>query len=262
MNITDRTSATQLINSLAQTGAKTPVVVTEAWSTTARLSRGVREIGVYPEVIYDAVASALERGKDPAADREVQRILASGRISNEGVIAGVDNIAYDRFRKVCVDHADEIVDALREPFDAAVKRLTEAHVAIGPIDLADTDTVARRGDTTASMWAVATAAVAAIGNIVTGWMALGEFADVVTLNPRHQVLRIAAPTFEQWETHGLEGRHAEPWVLLNEGLDLSLPTFSEYRYRIAVIEQGPVSQVPIDHTRSHIAGREIRVGGS
>ena len=233
MNITDRTSATQLINSLAQTGAKTPVVVTEAWSTTARLSRGVREIGVYPEVIYDAVASALERGKDPAADPEVQRILASGRISNEGVIAGVDNIAYDRFRKVCVANADEIVDALREPFDAAVKRLIEAHAVLGSIDLADTDSVARND--TGSTWGVATAAVATISNIISGWMALGEFANVVTLNPRHQVLRIAAPTFEQWETHELEGRHAEPWVLLNEGLDLSLPTFKQYRDRVAVI---------------------------
>ncbi|HEX7537874.1 MAG TPA: hypothetical protein VF391_12835, partial [Dermatophilaceae bacterium] len=176
-----------------------------------------------------------------------------------GVVAGVDAIAYDSLRKVCVANADTIVAALREPFDAAVKRLIEAHAVLGSIDLADTDSVARND--TGSTWGVATAAVATVSNIVSGWMALGEFAKMVALNPRHQPLRIAASTFEQWEDHELEGRHAEPWVLLNEGLGLSLPTFKQYRERVAVIEQGlPVSQAPVDHTRSHIAGREVRVG--
>jgi len=257
MNLSDRSNATQLVTALDKTGAKTPAAVTESYATTIRVSDAVRAIGVRPETVYAAIAAALTRGDDPASDAEVQRILASGQISNGGVIAGVDDIAFSRFREVCTEHADQIVLALRKPFDTAAKTLIDAHQVLGSIDLADTDTVVRKGDNAASKWAQATAAAATVKNIVLGWAALAAFTGRTSDNIRHQVLRISAPSYEQWMSQELEGKHADPWALVILGLDLALPTMSGYRDRVAVIAQGAqqVAAEQEEDERAYLTGR-------
>ena len=196
MNLTDRSNVSQLITALDKSGAKTPPAVTTAWQDTQKLSEGVRAIGCLPETVYAAIASAIQRGADPASDAEVQRILASGQISNGGCIAGVDDIAYGAFRQTCAEGSADIVAAFSKPFDVAARTLVDAHQVLGDVSLSDSDAV------------------------------------------RHQVLRISAPTYEQWMSQALEGKHADPWALVILGLDLALPAFEQYRERVDTIAQG------------------------
>lgn len=238
MNISDRSNAAQLIAALDKVGAKPPAAVAESYATTIRVSDAVRVIGVRPESIYPAIAAALTRGDDPTADPEVQRILTSGQISNGGVIAGVDDIAFSRFREVAAEHSDDIVTAFRKPFDRAVTTLTTAHQSLGDVPLEDSGTILRIGGDAPAQWAKATAAAATVKNIVLGWAALAAFTGISSDAIHYQVLRITAPTYEQWMSQELEGKHADPWGLVIAGLSLSLPTVSEYRQRVAAIEAG------------------------
>jgi flavin-binding protein dodecin len=238
MNISDRSNAAQLIAALDKSGAKTPPAVAESYATTIRVSDAVRAIGVRPETVYTAIAAALTRGDDAASDLEVQRILASGQISNGGVIAGVDDIAFSRFREVCAGHADAIVTAFRKPFDQAATTLTTAHQSLGDVPLEDSGTILRIGGDAPAQWAKATAAAATVKNIALGWAALAAFTGISSDAIHHQVLRISAPSYEQWMSQELEGKHADPWGLVIAGLSLSLPTASEYRQRVAVITAG------------------------
>jgi len=261
MSTTDRAFVSQVIAALDKVGAKPPAAVTESWQATQRISQQVREIGVRPEAVYAAVATALERGDDPALDPDVQRILVASQLSNQGVMTGVDDVAYSRLRQTCTEHADAIVGAFAKPFDAAAKTLVDAHQAFGDIDLTDAAAVLRKGGDAASRWAQATTAVATIDTISQGWTMLAMFAGA-SADARYQVLRIAAPTFQQWQDQQLASRKPTAWEALLAGLTLSLPTYTQYRERVATITDGAQQEAvpPIDRARSHIAGREIRVG--
>lgn len=258
MSATDRAFVSQVIAALDKVGATPPPAVTKSWQATQRISAQIREIGVRPETVYAAIASALERGDDPALDAEVQRILIASQLSNQGVMTGVDDIAYSWLRQTCAENADGIIAAFAKPFDQAAKTLNDAHRAFGNIDITDADTVLRKGGNAASQWAQATAAGATIDTITQGWTMLAMFAGAPA-NRRYQVLRMAAVDYGTWQDHQLADRVMSPWGVLLAGLTLSLPTFTAYRERVATIVQGAEqeAQPPIDLQRSKIAGREI-----
>jgi hypothetical protein len=264
MNISDRGNAAQLIAALDKVGAKAPAAVTESYATTVRVSQAVREIGVRPETIYPAVAAALTRGDDPILDADVMRILVSGMISNPGVTAGVEDIAFTAFREVAAELADSIVAAFAKPFDRAAAELVTAHDLIGDVPLEDSDTILRIGGDAPAQWAKAQAAAATITSIVRGWVALADFTRHPTDPIRHQVLRVAAVDFQTWQTGQLEGKHADPWAAILEGLTLSLPTYSEYAERVDTIVQGAeraAAEYQQDN-QAYMTGRRppIRVG--
>ena len=260
MSTTDRAFASQVFASLDKVGAKPPAAVTESWQQTQLLSEKVRALGIRPESVYAAIADALQRGDDPTLDAEVQRILVASQISNDGVTSGVDEIAYSRFRAVVTEHADGIIAAFCKSFDAAAKTLADAHQAFGDVDLTDTDAVLRKGGDAAARWAQATAAVATIDTINQGWTMLAMFAGLAGNNPRYHVLRIAAPTFEQWQTLELAGRKLTAWEALLAGLTLSLPTYTQYRARVATITDGAqqeAAQIEDDQVRLRTGRRPL-----
>jgi len=264
MALPDRLTISQLITSLDKLGVKAPAAVTAGYERTNRVSLGAQNLGPHPDDLYVAIAAALAADQNPSADPDVQRVLTASQIANGGIMQGVDAIVFDQFRAVCTEHADAIIKALAKPFDAAVKTLDTAHKAIGNTPLENSPEILRKGGDIANVWLEAQVAVATIDTAITGWSALGEFTRLAPTDHHHRVLRLAAVSYQEWMTQGLRESKLKPWEAVAAGLDLNLPSFGEYRDRIAVIQQGQslVDQAPIDRERSHIAGREIRVGGS
>jgi len=265
MSISDRGTAVIIINTIAATGIKAPPALTESWQRTQRVSEKVHALGVRDSALYTPIYEAIMDDRDPAADPEVQRILTSGRISNGVVMAGVEAMAYAAFRDTCTEHADAIVSAWAKPFEAAADTLDKAHQRIGDVPLEDSATILSMSGDIAQVWAQAQAAVHDVNTISRGWMALGEFTNRAANDQRHRVLRIAAVTYQTWQDqHFAGGRKSTitPWEAVLAGLTLSLPTYTQYRERVATITDGAqqAEVPPIDRARSHIAGREIRVG--
>lgn len=242
MNITDRATAQQILNAFTATGAKAPKALTEAWQRTTRLSEGVRGLSTPPEAIYAAVAAAIERGDDPAADAEVQRILTSTQIQNAGVMAGVDDLAFGAFREACTAHTDAIVNAWRKPFDAAAATLADAHHRLGDVALDDTTAIIAKGGDAADVWAQAQAATKTIEAVRHGWLGLVGITHAVPDDRNHAVLRIAAVDYETWTARQLHGQRLSAWDAVLAGLTLALPTMTEYRERLAVITRGEAAE--------------------
>lgn len=261
MNITDRSTATQIITAITTTEAKVPKTVTDTYARAVKLSEATRNLSAGSGALAVAVAAALEDGRDPTADPEVQRVLTASQLANDGVMQAVDGIAFDRFRDVCREHADTIVAALRKPFDQAAAALNEAHDRIGSVPLDNTAAIIAKGGDAADAWASAQAASATIEAVVSGWSALGDFTRLAPLAPRYRTLRLAAVDLDTWHNHRLAHGTATPWEAVLAGLDLHLPTFSEYRDRVRSLEdQQAQADVPeLDPLRTHIAGRPIRV---
>jgi len=238
VNITDRGNTSTLIGSFTAAGATAPKALIAAHERTMRLSEGVRGLSTRPEAIFAAVAAALERGEDPAAAADVVRILTSTQIQNAGVVAGVDDLAFDGFREAAIAHTDAIIAAWRKPFDAAAAVLADAHQRLGNVGLEDTSTVIAKGADAADVWAKATAAVKVIEAIRHGWLGLVGITRAVPDDRNYTVLRIAAIDHPTWTAQQFHGRKVGAWDAVLAGLTLALPTPAEYKQRVAVITQG------------------------
>jgi len=235
MNLTDRATAQQIIGSFTATGATAPKALIAAHERTTRLSEGVRGLNTRPEAIFAAVAAAIERGDDPGADAEVQRILTSTQIQNAGVMAGVDDLAFDGFREACTAHTDAIIAAWRKPFDAAAAVLADAHQRLGNVELEDTTAIIAKGADAADVWAKATAAVKVIEAIRHGWLGLVGITHAAPDDRNHAVLRIADVDYPTWTAQQLHGRKVGAWDAVLAGLTLALPSPAEYRQRVNTI---------------------------
>ncbi len=262
MNITHRTVANQIITTFQTTGTKVPKRLSGAHARASRLDNAARSLGASDAgALGVAVTAALDDGRDPAADPEVQRLLAARAMASDHSLADqVTGAAHEQVREVCHEHADAIVQAWAEPFDRAAATLTAARSRIGAVPLDDSATILRLGDDIADTWAAAQRAVATIDTIAAGWSALGSFTRLVQPTNRHRMLRIAEVDYDQWIEHRLADAKADPWTAMLAGLTLSLPSFAEYKRRVGAIEQAQREPVTvIDTERSSVAGREIRV---
>jgi len=253
MNITDRATAQQILNAFTATGATAPKALIAAHERTTRLSEGVRALSTPPEAIFAAVAAAIERGDDPAADAEVQRILTSTQIQNAGVMAGVDDLAFGAFREACTAHTDAIIAAWRKPFDAAAAVLADAHQRLGNLTLEDTASIIAKGADAAEVWAKATAAVKTIEAIRHGWLGLVGITRAAPEDRNYTVLRIAAVDYPTWTAQQLHGRKVGAWDAVLAGLALALPTPAEYRQRVAVIVAGHAADAHQDERARNAA---------
>lgn len=260
--ITTKVTAKQIIAAIDATGATVPKAVAETYQQTLQLSQATGNLAPHPDALAAAVTTALDHGHDPAADPEVQRVLAATQIANQGLTNEVEAIAYHRFRDVCKHHTTTIIDGWSAPFDEAATILATAHQRIGSVPLEDTATILQRGEDIADVWAEAQNAVATVNSVTAGWAALAEFTHQAANNPRYHLLRIAEVSPATWTQHQLGQRRLTVWEAVILGLELTLPTMSEYRSRVAAIEghEHEQSHQPvIDRTRSLIAGRPIHV---
>jgi len=107
-----------------------------------------------------------------------------------------------------------------------------------------------------AIWTDAQAAVNVVDTIVAGWLALADFTRLVSADKRRRVLILSGVDYDTW--CGLERHNLGPWDALLAGLDLELPTFAEYRARVADLEEGErLSHIVVDEGRSALAGRRI-----
>jgi len=252
VNISDRTVANQILTTFKTTGIKAPKRLTDAANRATRLDAAARNIGAGAgrDGLAVAVTVALDAGRDPAADPDVQRLLTGQQLAaNYNLADEITAAAYEAVREVCREHADEIVLAWRKPFDKAAATLTAARSRIGSVPLEDSAEILRQGGDVADTWAAAQRAAATIDTIAAGWYALATFTRLAQPTTRHRPLRIAEVDYDQWTEHGLTDAKANPWTAVLAGLTLSLPSFSEYKRRVAAIEQAerePVTSADIE----------------
>ena len=260
MPINDRTTATTILTLIEQHHVKAPEVIA-ALKRAHEIESAATRLGVSRTATGDAVYAALDAGRDPATDAEVQRTITAAYLDNPGMAAAVREAAYGRARAVCNDHADEIVDAWRKPFDAAAAVLASAHERLGHVQLDNADAILRHGGDIADVWAKARAAVSTVRAVRLGWTSLAEFTGAVKVDNHFRVLSLIDPTVEQWLGDRLRESNPDPWDATLKGYTLDLPTFAEYRQRIARIlaEVAEAERADRDDALAYATGRPALV---
>lgn len=262
MNIADRAAVHTFTTSLTAVGVKAPKPVADAHARTIRLVAATGNLSAGDGALAVAVTAALDAGRDPAADPDVVRVLIGHHLANEGVMQAVAGAAYDQLREVCRAHADAIVAAWRKPFDRAAATLVAAHERLAVSNLNDTSAVVALGGDAAAAWTQAQAASEVITTVSTGWQALGLFTRAADTASPHAMLRLTKVDHATYLQHELHGARLSPWDLVVRNVPLRLPTFTEYGADVAGIvraQEAASALGVVDHARSAVAGREIRV---
>lgn len=240
MNMTDRTAINLIVSQIEKTGAKLPKPIRDAQARAAKATERARQMNLDEAALSAAVVAAMIEDRDPAADPEVQRLLAQRTLIQGGLLAAVERASTDAVREALGDKADAVVRALQKPYSEAAAELVAAHEVLGDLPLNDTAAILSAGPEAADAWAKARRALEVVDASAKVFTTLMSFTRLLQLNPHHKALRFATVDWATWtrEGYGAGDANTTPWDLVRAGLVLALPTAEEYRARVAALDEG------------------------
>lgn len=217
-------------------GVAQPAPVAVAYQRLVAQLAAADTLGPPPTALVDAVAAAVDAGRDLATDADVLAAVVRERLvaARPLLIARAGRAYAESVR----GELDTLIATWRDAFETAAARLRDAHRVLGDIDLEDSDTVVRLGAAAATAWADARAALATIEHVRRG-IAAAALLSARTPNPEHSLLRIANPTDDQ-RTALRRGR-ATAWDLIRAGVELDLADHPEHARRIAAAANQPAA---------------------
>jgi len=202
-------------------GAKVPADLTKAIARAAKIREAVYSIRSGRQDLAAATLTAIDAGRDPAADPEVQAILTR-RALTDGVEVLVANMVDADVVTALQGNVDALIESWQAPFDKAAQEIATAAASLGNIDLDNAADVLHKGGNAAEQWGIATRANRTIREITDAWTTLAHQTGFAPLNRHHIVMRMAEPTLEQWEDQQLQERNISAWEANGLGLKLSL----------------------------------------
>lgn len=234
---TVKLSAAAFVNACGTLEVEAPDPVADAHDRLKAVTTGFAAHRMATDDELAAVLiSVVEAGKTPAADPEVQRILASQTLASKHALG--DQITaqlVDQFREACRTHVDELIEALAGPFDANAGRLAAAHRVLGDVSLDDTASIVARGGAAADAWGQARAAATNIDTARGAWVHLCTLLTGQVPGNEHRLLVIADVPANTWMEQNLAGAEPDPWAALVAGMPLSLPSIAGYRGRVDTV---------------------------
>jgi len=234
-----QTAARQLFAAVQTLDLRLPKQVEAARGQLDAVRLAVENIPPHDrEGVARAVADALIEGADPLTDPGVARAIQHAAITQPSTLDGVETSALMRLWEAVNEHSDEMVDAMRKPFDKAAEVLVAAHEQIGDLDLkADSEAILKKGGGIASAYTGAVEASEAINAVTLAWSMLDNLAGTSQVDPRWVALRITNPQAGKFDELELERKSLAPYEAVRLGLPLSLPTLPEYTQRRAAITE-------------------------
>jgi hypothetical protein len=220
--------------------------------------------------VADAAYTAASAGKDPSADKEVQRLLMSKLLGD--TIGGMyhrNQVALSRAElEHYQDHAPALLEELRTRFEEAVQTMEEAIPVIGHMELEDA--LRQAGNMSPARGTAAAAAYSAnartrplIDALPTIAAATGEPLES---GPKYALLTYTTPSLHQFNENRLDGqstmnthgRAHNVWDILNDGVTVELATTTEeVQDRISRIER-ELSDYGRDHRAEAAQHAEAR----
>lgn len=192
-----------------------------------------------------AAMQVIENGKDPASDKEVQRLVTGWQLSQAGIQDAAELEASKANLRAVREHANSLIPKLNDRFNNAITVLREALPKLGNIDLSEGATI--RQGTPPILAAEILAAAGALqeaDSIRRSWRLILEIAgEPTTNNDKGHGTRLlwCKPTLEQWNTNRLDSRHTTDqhgknhslWTLIQNGVTIELATTTaEWRERL------------------------------
>lgn len=232
------TNARTLTSGLARLGIDPPAEVTEAAERVDRIVTGYRNRP--PHDVLRATMAALDAGRDPATDPAVQAAVTSQAIAAFDDAGGLHLAATDLIVAAATRHADDIVDLLRVPFDAAATELAELHTKTDGHALDDIEGAGQRSpDLAAALSRARFDVLPHIDSVVATWGALYALTTSSGHPPtKNRAIYIwCEPDPVKWIAADLDRNPPRiAWDVLPDHA-LELATLDEYPHRSAAVHQ-------------------------
>lgn len=223
----------QIVATIEASGGKPPkAAVADLERLTSTIDK-VRSLDITSR-LPEAVIDALEAGNDPATDPGVLAALA--RRSLATCVNGLDNELDLRAARFLDEHAEELVEAMRGPFEQAVATITAAAEQLGDIDLDDTAAAVALGGNAARVWVDARSAQEVIDRIDAARKVIGQGARSVRVEPQFQLLAIADVPAGEFIDERLRNSSMKAWDVVRRGWSLSLATPAVLAQRVQAVQ--------------------------
>lgn len=230
---------TILRQSLTNLDITPPKAVTEAIEQAEKANATAASIAPPPsDLLGSTIVAALLAGRDPAADKEVQRLRTLESISP---MAAPSVRAWGEAHVVAAltEHADAMLEAWRAASVTAGEALTAAFDLVGDIELNESEAFLRRGPRGAEAWASARSAVERLNALGQAWSSLAALTRVAS-DGGYPVLRLADLDVD---TLDKVGRTADAWTLVRAGARIELADRTTMPQRHARIADGRQERV-------------------
>lgn len=237
---TNRATLSLFTNALNRNGVTIPPLPAPAYEVPTLATRAD---------VAAAALAAIEAGKDPATDKEVQRAVTSHAIAESGITKLIDLERSKAEIRHAMEQAPAIIEQLARQFTAAVEAMREAAPTIGHVDLsAGLHFTPGSGTTRVVAMAQAAEALNTATIIADTWgIFLDATGDGIGQAGQYGRLLYCKPTWQQYMTHRLNantptndyGRAHNIWDMLNNGITVELATTAtEYQQRVEHLEDG------------------------
>ncbi len=213
----NRTTTTNVIATINRLGGIVPKKAAAEWDKLNALHDKATDLDLVDD-LAGAVLAVLETDGDLSSDPAVQRAVTARAVRDlQPALAAELDKRVDAFSAT---HGDDLVEALREPFDKAAATITECLGKLGGVELDDSATTLRKGGDAAEVWVTAQAANKTITDIATTVKLMSRWP----LDARYQVLIIADVEPGRFLADQLTGAKFTPWEAARAGYTLSFAT--------------------------------------
>ncbi|OWY79407.1 hypothetical protein [Rhodococcus sp. BUPNP1] len=227
--------AQSVLASIRRLGIDIPEPITTVEARAKAIAKAAESVAPAHHDVLAAIIRAVDAGKNPVDDKEVQRMLAGQNLANDAILHGLRAEAAQLLTEALIEHQGLLFDAWRIQFQKAATDLTAAHNALGGISLADTESVVRMGPDASTAWSTATNALTTLRDVMTAWQTWATTTRQVTINNAYAVLRVAEVDWHTYRDHQLAGS-IDYWKLTGLGIRLDLADVATYQRRVADLQ--------------------------
>lgn len=231
-------------------GAPLPVAITTAADRAAAIARAGENVARPHHELMAAMVRAVDQGKDPALDKDVQRWIAGQALANDAVLHGMRAEAADILTTALIEHQADLLTSWRTLFDNTVDTLHDTHDVLGDIDLTNTEAIVQRGPDANTAWATATNAITTLRNIATAWQTWATATRAAAVNRDHAIHIVAEVDWQTYRDNTLGGT-VDYWQLVGLDVTLTLADPDEYKQRIRDVDTERAAEAAAEKAARH-----------
>ncbi|MCT1653668.1 hypothetical protein [Brachybacterium muris] len=230
-----QSTAKQFINAANKHGITIPKDITTALANNPREQLHQHLDGT--PTINEAIHAALNAGKNPATDKQVQAAITARNIWQG---AGDLDALYDRrISSAFRDTWDQIIEAVDAVFSPAADTLTEAHTVLAAhrLDHTDAEAIRRAGGKALTAWAAALGAEETLNAIPAILIAAHVTANPSAYGNMSRAHWTVEPNLDTWNGNE-QPKTSDLWAVLDTGATLTLArTANEAQERAQLVHK-------------------------
>lgn len=213
------TTARQFINAATKHGIDVPDAITTAMASSPREQLNNHLDGI--PSITEAIHTALNAGKNPATDKQVQAAITARNIWQGA--GDLDALHDRRIANAFRDSWDQIVEAVNTVFAPAAETFTDAHQVLAGkrLDHTDAEAIRRAGGDALTAWAAALGAEETLGAIPAMLTAAHVTATPSAYGNTGRVYWAVLPNLDTWNGRE-QPKITDLWAVLDTDATLTL----------------------------------------